>query len=384
MTDYTQIERKHEFDVYKKRDLVLVRGDNATVWDEKGNAYIDCVAGHGVINIGHANAVVSKTIQEQSQRLIHCSNLFYNDQRALLLEKLIQITPQTLSRAFLCNSGTEAVEAAIKFARFTTGRTDFICTEKAFHGRTLGALSATHKPEYREGFEPLVPGFSFVPFNDFDKLAEHVTSKTAGIILEVVQGEGGINVGEPEYFQQIRNLCDEKGLLLIIDEIQTGFCRTGRMFACEHFELQPDILCAAKAIAGGLPMGATVCSDKVTPPVGKHGTTFGGNPLSCAAAVAAIDFMLEHQLDTQAQEKGAYLIENLRNAALKKVKDIRGLGLMIGVELQGNVLPVISQLIEAGVLTFPAGATTIRVFPPLTISYEELDTVVNRLKSVLK
>jgi len=382
--DYTQIEQKYEFDVYKKRDLVLVRGDNATVWDQNGKSYIDCVAGHGVVNIGHSNPAVLKAIHEQSQRLIHCSNLFYNDQRALLLEKLIHITPQRLTRAFLCNSGTEAVEAAIKFARFTTGKSDFICTEKAFHGRTFGALSATYKPEYRENFEPLVPGFSFVPFNNFDKLAESVTPNTAGIILEVVQGEGGINVGQPEYFQQIRKLCDERGLLLIIDEIQTGFCRTGKMFACDHFDLQPDILCAAKAIAGGLPMGAVVCSDNVKIPVGKHGTTYGGNPLSCAAAVAAIDFMLEHKLDVQAEEKGQYLMGKLRDASLGKVKEIRGMGLMVGIELQENVLPAISQLIEAGVLTFPAGATTIRVFPPLTISYEELETVLQKLQTALQ
>ncbi|MFQ5676874.1 MAG: aspartate aminotransferase family protein, partial [bacterium] len=296
MPDFLEIEKSFSFDVYPKRNVVLVRGQNALVWDDKGQEYIDCVCGHGVANLGHANEKVIAAIHQQSKQLITCSNVFYNERRALLMEKLIAITPPNLTRVFLCNSGTEAVEAALKFARFTTKKTDFVSAIGSFHGRSFGALSATFKPEYRTDFEPLVPGFSFVPFNDFEELQGAVTEKTAGILLEVVQGEGGVNVGDEKYFQQVRELCDETGVLLIIDEIQSGFCRTGKMFASDYYDLDPDIMCLAKAIAGGLPMGATVCCDKIDIPVGKHGTTFGGNPLACATALAAIDYMLEKDL----------------------------------------------------------------------------------------
>ncbi len=383
MSRFIELEKNYEFDLYPKRDVVLVRGENAMVWDDQGNRYLDCVCGHGVSNLGHANQSVIQAIQTQAQKLITCSNLFYNDQRALLVEKLIQITPGQLERAFLCNSGTESMEAAIKFARFTTNKTDFICAQGSFHGRTLGALSATYKSEYRADFEPLVPGFSFVPFNDVAQLKDRITPNTAGVILEVVQGEGGIHVGEKKYFRQVRELCNETGILLIIDEIQTGFCRTGKMFACDHFDFQPDILCLAKAIAGGLPMGAVICSDKLNIPVGKHGTTFGGNPLSCAAAIAAIDFMIKNKLDIQAEEKGAYFMESLQSENLSKVREIRGLGLLIGIELNENVRPVIQRLHEKGILVFPAGVHVIRVFPPLTIEYRQLDFVIAKLKDVL-
>jgi acetylornithine/LysW-gamma-L-lysine aminotransferase len=316
--------------------------------------------------------------------MITCSNLFYNDERARLCKKLVEITPANLKRVFLCNSGAESIEAAIKFARFVTKRTDFIVAEKAFHGRTLGALSATFKPEYRDGFEPLVPGFHFVPFNNFEKLKQAVTPNTAGVILEIVQGEGGIHGGSAEYFQNVRNLCDQAGILLIVDEIQSGFCRTGKFFACQHFDLQPDMMCLAKALAGGLPMGAVMCSDKIELPVGKHGTTFGGNPLACAAANAAIDFMIETQLDRQAKEKGEYFRKNLRAESLSKVAEVRGPGLMVGIEVNEEARPLILQMQEIGLLVFPAGSSVIRVFPPLTISYSDLDAVIAKLRQVLK
>ncbi|RMF69826.1 MAG: acetylornithine/succinylornithine family transaminase [Calditrichaeota bacterium] len=379
MSDYIRLEKRYSFDVYPKRELVLVKGRGAMVWDAEGKAYLDCVGGHGVANLGHANERVLAALNAQAEQLITCSNLFYNDRRALLLEKLVSISPESLTRAFLCNSGAESIEAAIKFARFTTGRTDFVCADMGFHGRTLGALSATYKSEYREAFQPLVPGFSFAQFNDAESFSALVTDKTAGVILEVVQGEGGIRVARPEFLRHLRDLCDRTGALLIIDEIQSGFCRTGRMFACEHFDLQPDILCVAKAIAGGLPMGAVVCSQKVKVPVGKHGTTFGGNPLCCAAALAAIDFMLEKRLAAQAEEKGEYLLAQLRRARLAQVKEIRHLGLMIGIELTGPAQPAIMRLMEAGVLVFPAGKSVLRVFPPLVVTYAELDFLAEKL-----
>ncbi|TDI92652.1 MAG: aspartate aminotransferase family protein [Caldithrix sp.] len=381
--NYLELEETYALGVYAKKELVLVKGRNARIWDKDGNEYIDCVSGNGVANLGHANEKIAQAVSEQAARLITCSNMFYNDQRALLLEKLIQITPANLNKTFLCSSGTESIEGAIKFAKVTTQKTEFVCAEKAFHGRTTGSLSATFKPEYKKGFEPLLPGFGFVPFNDFDSLKELVNQNTAGIILEVIQGEGGINIGNADYFQKVRQLCDEKGVILIIDEIQSGFCRTGKMFACYHFDLEPDILCVAKAIAGGLPMGAVVCSNKIDVPAGKHGTTFGGNPLCCAAANAAIDFMIENQLAEQAQEKGEYFTEKLKKNPLRKIQEIRGLGLMIGIELKGPAAPLISMLLEKGVLVFPAGANVIRVLPPLTITYEDLDFVIEKLVEVL-
>jgi acetylornithine/LysW-gamma-L-lysine aminotransferase len=361
-----------------------VRGKGATVWDRDGKAYIDCIAGHGIVNIGHSNEAVVAAIEEQASRLITCPGVLYNDTRALFLEKLVGVAPARLKRAFLCNSGTESVEAAIKFARFTTKKTGFVCAMRSFHGRTLGALSATHVPKYREPFEPLVPGFSFVPFNNYAKLEEAVSGDTAAVMLEVVQGEGGVHVGNGDYFRKVQKLCRERGVLLVIDEVQTGFCRTGRMFAFEHFSLEPDMVCLAKAIAGGVPMGAVLCSDAVEAPVGRHGTTFGGNPLACAAAIAALDFMLENDLAAAAAEKGEYFEKNLDAGSLAKVREVRRLGLMIGIELKEKVKPHLLSLMDEGVLALPAGATVLRLLPPLTITHEELDTVVAAIRKVLR
>ena len=383
MTDLKELEKAYEFNVYAKRDLVIVRGKGARVWDSDGKEYIDCVAGHGIANVGHCNDQVVAAIEEQACRLLTCSVTIYNDTRARFLEKLLSVTPKNLNRAFLCNSGTEAIEGAIKFARFTTKKKEFITAMRGFHGRTMGSLSATFNPEYRKEFEPLVPGFKYVPFNNFEKLKENVTGDTAGVILEIVQGEGGIHVGNRDYFTQVRTLCDEKNLLLIIDEVQTGFCRTGKMFACSHFDLRPDILCLAKAIAGGVPMGAIVCSEKIQPPMGKHGSTFGGNPLACAAGIAAIDFMVASGLADQAREKGEFFVGKLRQRSFANVREIRHLGLMIGIELKEKVQPYLVQLMERGVLAMPAGATVLRFLPPLTISYEELEIVAAQVTEIL-
>lgn len=383
MKDFIELEKLYEFDVYPKRDVVIVKGKNAKVWDERGREYIDCVGGHGVVNVGHCNDQVVEAIIEQSQKLISCAGTFYNDTRALLLEKLISITPKNLKRAFLCNSGAESIEAAIKFARLATQKTEFICAMKGFHGRTMGSLSATFNPKYRQDFTPLVPGFQFVPFNNFEKLKKKISENMAGIILEVVQGEGGVNIGKREFFQQVRKLCDEQQILLIIDEVQTGFCRTGKMFAIEHFGIEPDILCLAKSIAGGIPMGAVLCSEKIKAPVGKHGSTFGGNPIACAAAIAAINYMIENKLDKQAEKKGTYFIKKFKQYSFERVRQVRNIGLMIGIELKEKVKPFILELLKEGVLTLPAGSTVLRLLPPLTISYEELDIVLEKLVKVL-
>jgi LysW-gamma-L-lysine/LysW-L-ornithine aminotransferase len=383
MKDYKSLIQQYEVDVYPMRDIILVKGKDARLWDDKGNEYIDMAAGISVANIGHSNDKVVEAISKQAATLITCSGTFYNDTKALFLEKLFSITPKNMKKAFLTNSGTEAVEAAIKFARATTKKTKFIATNKGFHGRTMGALSATYKKEYKEIFEPLVPGFSFVPYNNFEKLVEVVDDDTAGIIIELVQGEGGINIGQKEYFEKVRNLCTEKNILLIIDEIQTGFCRTGKMFAIEHFGIEADMMTCAKSIAGGFPMGALLCSEKIHIEKGKHGTTFGGNPLACAAGIAAIDFMLENKLWEQADAKGKYFKENLEKHTLTKVREIRQIGLMIGIELKDKSQPVILELLEKKIVTLPAGTTVLRLLPPLVISYEDLDVVIKNLAEVL-
>lgn len=382
--NYKNLQQQYEFDIYPKRDITLIKGKDAFLWDENGKKYIDCTTGHGVASIGHCNEKVAAAIEAQARTLITCTGSFYNDKRAVLMEKLVNFTPAGLNKVFLCNSGTETIEAAIKFARYSTGKSDFISAMRGFHGRTMGSLSATFTPKHRDKFEPLLDGFNFIPFNKFEKLEGKITENTAGIILEIVQCEGGVHVGEKEYFKKVQQLCRDKNILLIIDEVQTGFCRTGKRFAIEHYDIQPDILCTAKAIAGGFPMGAVICAETVDPPIGRHGSTFGGNPLACAAAIASIDFMIANKLEKAASEKGEYLATKLNKANLSKVREIRHLGLVMGIELNEKVQPFIDKLAESGVLALNAGPKVIRLLPPLIIKYAELDTVIMQLIKVLK
>ncbi len=378
---YKDIEKQYAFEVYPKRDITLVRGEGATVWDDAGRSYIDCTAGVGVANVGHANPQVARAISDQAQTLITCGGIFYNDTRARLLEKLVTIAPVGLTRAFLCNSGTESMEAAIKFARHASGKSEFVCAMRGFHGRTMGALSATFK--YRDTFEPLLSGFFFVPFNNIDKLRNAVGESTAAVVLEPVQGEGGVRPADPEYMSAVQAICSESDVLFIVDEIQTGMCRTGSMFASEQFEVSPDILCLAKALGGGVPIGAVLTSDRITPVVGMHGSTFGGNPLACAAALATIDFMQEHKLHDHAREMGDYFAEEFRATQPGRVREFRQIGLMVGIELKEKATPFLMALMGEGVLALSAGPTVIRLLPPLTITRAELDVVISKLLKVL-
>ena len=380
---YKQLEDQYNVDVYPKRDITIVRGAGAQLFDDSGKAYIDCAAGIGVASVGHANAAVAKAVAGQAQTLITCPGIFYNDKRAALLEKLVTLAGGRITQAFLCNSGTEAVEGALKFARHATGKTRIVSAMRGYHGRTMGALSATHKKEYRDPFQPLPGGFAYAPYNKLDKLEAALDDDTAAVLLEPVQGEGGIRPGDTEYFQAVRALCDRTGTLLIVDEIQTGFCRTGEFFASEHFGLEPDMMCVAKAMAGGVPMGAVLASERIGSLRGLHGSTFGGNPLSCAAALAAIDFMETHNLAGRAKELGDYLLGELRQRSWPKVREVRGLGLMIGIELKERVQPILVKLMERGILALPAGPTVLRLLPPLVIERAELDTVIDALDSIL-
>ena len=378
-----EIENKHTSGVYAKQTLTIVRGLGASLFDVDGVEYLDCASGHGVANLGHAHPKIAEALYKQASTLITLFESFPNDQRARLMAKLTALVPE-LDRVFFCNSGTESVEAAFKFARISTGRKNIVAAMRAFHGRTYGSLSATFNKKYREGFEPLVPGFSHVPYNNLEALEKAVTDETAAVILEVVQGEGGVYPASAEYIQAVRRICDERGALLIVDEIQTGFGRTGKMFAIEHFGITPDLLACAKSLAGGVPMGALLIGQNVknlTP--GVHGSTFGGNPLSCAAANAALDVIKEEDLPGQAAAKGAYLMDKLKRIESPNIREVRGLGLMIGIELKHKVAPYLKALQEKKIIALNAGMTVIRLLPPLVITYEQIDSLVNALTEVL-
>jgi acetylornithine/LysW-gamma-L-lysine aminotransferase len=378
-----EIESKHTSGLYLKQPITIVRGSGAILWDTDGNQYLDCSSGHGVANLGHAHPKVAAAISKQASTLITLFETFPNDQRAAVMQKLTALTPG-LDRVFFCNSGAESVEAAIKFARLSTGRTGVVAAMRGFHGRTMGALSATWNKKYREAFEPLVPGYSHVPYNNGAALEKAVTDQTAAVLLEPIQGEGGVYPADPSYMEVVRELCNERGALLILDEVQTGFGRTGRMFAYQHYGITPDLLCVAKSLAGGVPMGAVLIGPQVKNLApGLHGSTFGGNPLSCAAAVAALTVIEEENLSRQALVKGAYLIDRIRNIQSPLVREVRGLGLMIGIELKQKVAPYLRALQERRVIGLNAGLTTIRLLPPLVITYEQLDQVVAVLSEVL-
>ena len=382
--DYIKTEDQFSVGVYQKRGLVLVRGQGAHVWDDAGREYIDCVAGIGVANVGHCHPAVVAAIQAQAAQLITCNELFYNDARARCLEHLDRVTPEGIDRFFLCNSGTEAVEGAIKFARMATGRKRVVAAMRGYHGKTLGSLSATWERKFREPFAPLVPDFAHAPFNDSSAFSEAIDDQTAAVILEAVQGEGGVRPATPDFLAAVRAACDAKGALLIIDEIQTGFGRTGKMFACEHMGVLPDILTMAKGIAGGIPMGA-IGIDRRVGELEKqsHTSTFGGNPLACAAASAAITALVEEDLPRRAAETGAYFFDRVRAIASPRIREIRGLGLMIGIELKEKAGAFAQALMREGVLALLAGTTVLRFLPPLVITRDDIDRVVAALARVL-
>ncbi len=383
MNDYKTLEHDYGIPLQAKRDLVAVRGSGACLYDEQGQEYIDCAAGIGVASLGHSHPKLVAAIKQQADTLITCPNIMYNDVRSKLLKKLVEVTPQSLTKAYLCNSGAESIEAALKFARLHTGRTNFVTAMRGFHGRTMGAVSATYTPKYRDAFQPLIPGFDYVPFNKIEKLDAVVNDSTAAVMLELVQGEGGVNPIQAEYLAAVRKLCSERGVLLIIDEIQTGFCRTGKFFACDHFDLQPDMMCVAKAMGGGVPIGATLLKADIQIETGLHGTTFGGNPLACAASLAAIDVYQGDGLAQRATELGDYFESELNVANLSQVRALRRLGLMIGIELKRKVQEKLAELLGHRIIALPAGPNVIRLLPPLVIEKQQIDRVVKALREIL-
>ena len=407
---FLEAEMKYDSGVYNKHQVVMVRAKGATVWDETGRSYIDCVAGYGVANIGHSHPDVVRAIQEQAETLMVMPQTLPNDKRAEFLSELVSVLPQGLDRVFLCNSGTEAVEAAKKFAITATGRTRFVSMKRGFAGRTLGALAFTWEPKYREPFGAAVDNehVSFVTYGNIEELRAAITEDVAAVIMEPVQGEGGVRPSNVDFLRAAREITREKGALLILDEIQTGFCRTGKMFAVEHFcasacqdadgircgckvanecQVVPDGMTLAKAMAGGVPIGAFAMSAAVADkmPAGGHGTTFGGNPLAMAAGVAAIRAMKNEGMAEQAREKGQYFMDKLRAIGSPKIREVRGLGLMIGVELKEKSAPYIAAMEhDEAVLCLQATPLVVRFLPPITISYEQIDQAVAALTRVLE
>ena len=378
------LEDHHTSGAYPKRPLAIVRGEGIWLWDAQGRRFMDMTSGQGVALVGHSHPTIVEAVRRQAELLITCPEIFYNDRRGELYAALSQYTPDGLNRFFLCNSGAEAVEGALKFARLKTGRPGIVAAKSGFHGRTLGALSATWNPSYRRGFGPLLPEVTHIPFNDLRAAESAIDDSTAAVILEVVQGEGGVITAKREFLEVVSQVCEQRGALLIFDEVQTGLGRTGRRFAAEHFSVTPDVLSLGKGLAGGLPIGAVVWRDSLGKWArGSHGSTLGGNPLACAAATATLGLLgsglLEH-----AARVGERFLADLRALGHPMIREVRGLGLMIGIDLRMRVTPVLKALLERGVLALPAGPTVLRLLPPLIVSEDQLSEVFDMILEALE
>lgn len=384
MTQLLELESRHGSGVYGSRGLCITRGELARVWDDTGREYVDCTSMYGTTILGHAHPDVTQAVAEQAGLLVACFGSWANDQRAGLYDVLARRL-EPLDRFFLCNSGTEAVEAAIKTARHATGRPGVVALAGGFHGRTLGALSLTSRPSYRVPFEPLLPATGHVPAGSLEKLDAALDDDTAALVIETVQGEGGVRPLDPEYLRSAERLCRDRGVLLVVDEVQTGCGRTGRWFGYQHAELEPDLVCIAKGLANGVPIGALAIAPGVTPlPNGTHASTFGGNPLSCAAANATLAAVDRDDLVRRAAELGAWALDRLVAIESPRVRAVRGQGLMLAVDLRERSLPFIRGLQEHGVLALAAGPTVVRFLPPLNIPQEDLARAIDTLEEVLR
>lgn len=382
---------KYVANTYARYPIALVRGEGCRVWDADGKAYLDFVAGIAVCALGHSHPRLVKAITAQAQRLLHVSNLYHIEPQARFAELLCRHS--FAGRAFFCNSGAEANEAALKLARkyakerFSSDRTEVITMRGSFHGRTLATMTATAQEKYHKGFEPLVPGFRYVPFNDLRAVELAVDARTAAILVEPIQGEGGVQVAADGYLSGLRKLCDERGLLLILDEVQTGLGRTGTLFAYQQAGVQPDILTLAKALAGGIPMGAMLAREEVMAAFspGSHAATFGGNPFASAVALETLTTILEEDLPGRAARLGARILGRLRTlqARLPVIKVLRGRGLLIGIEVAADTKAIVAKCMERGLLILTAGENVLRLVPPLILSEAEADEGLAILEGVL-
>jgi [amino-group carrier protein]-gamma-(L-lysyl/L-ornithyl)-L-glutamate aminotransferase len=373
--------------LYQRFPVTIEKGVGAHVWDVDGKEYIDCMGGYGVALVGHKNQRVNDAIKEQIDKIITVHSSLYNKTREEFLTLLISLAPKGLTQVHLNNSGAEAIEAAMKFARKFTGKKGMVAMKGSYHGKSFGALSLTFNPKYRKAFAPLVEKVSFASYGDMESLRSVIDDDTAFVILEPIQGESGIIVAPEGFLQEVRKLCDEKGILLIFDEIQAGLGRTGRLWACDHWNTVPDILCLAKGIAGGVPMGATLVRPDILASIskGEHSSTFGGNPISCAAGTAALKAITEDGLIENSDKMGKLFREGLEKLKEKHsmIREIRGKGLMIGIEMKFEVKDILMGLIKKGVLMLYSGRNILRILPPLVISEDDVTQVLHALDSVL-
>jgi len=386
-TEIQENAARYLMNTYSRLPLTIERGQGCLVYDAEGREYLDCVAGIAVNILGHAHPDVVEAITRQARQLIHTSNLFYTQPQTQLAEQLVEHS--FADKVFFCNSGTEANEAAIKLARryatqiFGAERVEILTMLNSFHGRTLASLSATGQPALQEGFGPLVPGFRYVPFNDFETLEATLTPQTAAIMLEPIQAEGGVVVPDFDYLKKVRSLCNERQILLIFDEVQTGMGRTGTLFAYEHFGIQPDIMTLAKGLGGGIPIGACLATETVAAAFnpGTHASTFGGNPLACAAALKVMDLLLNGGKLEQSRSAGEYLAKTLTNLSqqFSCIREVRGMGLLQGLELSIEGKPLVLECLERRVLINCTMGRVLRFVPPLIISHDQ----INRLMAVL-
>jgi len=383
--------QKYLMNTYGRQPLLLVKGRGTKVYDSEGNEYLDFVSGVAVCNLGHCHPRVVVALQKQAQRLMHVSNHYHIEPQIALAKALVHNS--FADKAFFCNSGTEAVEAALKLARryarevLRQDRFEIITMHGSFHGRTYGSLSATAQEKFHQGFEPIVPGFRYVPFNDISAVKGALNDRTCAVLLEPLQGEGGVNIPAPGYLKALRELCDERNILLMLDEIQTGMGRTGKLFAYEHTGILPDVMMLAKGLGGGMPIGALLATDKVsqafTP--GSHGSTFGGNPLACAVANASLETLLEDGiLIPKVAQLGEYFLQRL--GALRQkysfVKAVRGQGLLVGMELEFSGKEIVSACLKEGMLINCTVDTVLRFMPPLIVSEEEIDLLIEALDRI--
>ena len=387
----TNLGLEYVMNTYGRLPLSFARGQGSYVWDADGNKYLDMVSGIAVNNLGHCHPKVVEAIKKQADFLLHCSNLYWNENQ-VTLAKLI-VDNSCGSKVFFCNSGAEANEGAIKLARkwsynkYGTGRHEIITALNSFHGRTLTALTATGQQKYQQGFAPLTPGFSYVEYNNLAMLQEAITPQTCAIMLEPVQGEGGIRPAEQSYLDGIKELCQEYDLLLILDEVQTGLGRTGKLFAYEHYGIEPHIFTLAKGLGGGFPIGALVARGEAgeTFKPGEHAATFGGNPLASAAGNASLTAIIQENLPQQALEKGEYIKAEVQKLAVQipLIREFRGLGLLIGIELAVEAKPVQDYSLSRGLIVNSVQSNTIRLVPPLNIGYDDIDKALAVLAEAL-
>ncbi|HSP54601.1 MAG TPA: aspartate aminotransferase family protein [Dehalococcoidia bacterium] len=395
MADWTEaqivdLEKKYFLPTSKRQQVTLVRGEGTYVWDMHGKRYLDFVAGIAAVSLGHCHPELVKAIERQAGQLMHTSNYYYTLPQVKLAELLCENSG--MDKVFFCNSGAEAVEGCIKIARkwgkeSREGAYEIIVAEGAFHGRTMATVTAAGTEKYREPFAPLLPGIVRVPFNDLEAIKKATTGKTAAVLLEPIQGEGGVNVPDDDYLPGVRQWCDKAGVLLMLDEVQTGLGRTGKMFAHQHYGILPDCMAVAKALGGGFPIGAFLARDRcaVLGP-GEHGTTFGGNALACEVGYTVLKYMLDHDIPGEAAKRGTYVERKLHTLADKHpmVTEIRGKGLIWAVELDRSIAEEARDLCgEAGLLINNVKPTALRIIPPLTVTEEEIDTAVAIIDRVL-